>query len=36
LTRLPRLRLAHTDDIRIAGQFNKILRGPNRLRVRFD
>lgn len=36
LARLPRLRLAETEGVRIAGQFNKILRGPNRLPVRFD
>ena len=35
LARLPRLRLAD-DDARIVGQFNKILRGPNHLHVRFD
>jgi cytochrome P450 len=35
VTRLPRLRLAG-DDARVVGQFNKILRGPNRLPVRFD
>jgi cytochrome P450 len=35
LERLPRLRLAD-DDARIVGQFNKILRGPDRLPVRFD
>ncbi|HEY8215704.1 MAG TPA: cytochrome P450 [Acidimicrobiia bacterium] len=36
LARLPRLRLADDDDARIVGQFNKILRGPDRLPVRFD
>jgi len=35
LERLPRLRLAD-DDARVVGQFNKILRGPNHLAVRFD
>jgi cytochrome P450 len=35
LSRLPRLRIA-ADDARIVGQFNKILRGPDRLPVRFD
>jgi cytochrome P450 len=35
LERLPRLRLAD-DDVRVVGQFNKILRGPDRLPVRFD
>jgi cytochrome P450 len=36
LSRLPRLRLADDGGVRIEGQFNKILRGPNRLPVRFD
>jgi cytochrome P450 len=35
LERLPRLRLVD-DDARVVGQFNKILRGPNHLGVRFD
>lgn len=35
--RLPRLRLADDgDDVRITGAFIQLLRGPNRLPVRFD
>jgi hypothetical protein len=33
--RLPRLRLAD-GDARVVGQFNKILRGPKELPVRFN
>lgn len=36
LERLPRLRLVADDDVRIAGSFVQLLRGPNRLPVRFD
>jgi cytochrome P450 len=36
LERLPRLRLAETDDVRITSSFVQLLRGPNRLPVRFD
>jgi cytochrome P450 len=35
LTRLPDLRLAERDDVRITGTFHHLLRGPNRLPVRF-
>ncbi|HEX6310885.1 MAG TPA: cytochrome P450 [Acidimicrobiia bacterium] len=36
LTRLPRLRLTETDGVRITGTIHHLLRGPNRLPVRFD
>jgi len=36
LTRLPRMRLAETDGVRITGTIHHLLRGPNRLPVRFD
>jgi cytochrome P450 len=36
LERLPKLRLAATDDVRITSSFVQLLRGPNRLPVRFD
>jgi cytochrome P450 len=36
LERLPRLRLAEADDVRITSSFVQLLRGPNRLPVRFD
>jgi cytochrome P450 len=36
LERLPKLRLASTDDVRITSSFVQLLRGPNRLPVRFD
>jgi cytochrome P450 len=38
LDRLPRIRLDldGTQDVRVAGAFNQILQGPNRLPVRFD
>ncbi len=36
LERLPRLRLVPDDDVRIRGSFVQLLRGPNRLPVRFD
>jgi cytochrome P450 len=35
LTRLPELRLAETDGVRVTGTFHHLLRGPNRLPVRF-
>lgn len=34
--RLPRLRLVDDADVRITGAFIQLLRGPNRLPVRFD
>jgi cytochrome P450 len=36
LERLPRLRLADDDGVRITGSFVQLLQGPNRLPVRFD
>jgi len=36
LDRLPRLRLVPDDDVRIGSTFVQLLRGPNRLPVRFD
>jgi cytochrome P450 len=36
LTRLPRLRFADADGVRITGTIHHLLRGPNRLPVRFD
>jgi cytochrome P450 len=36
LERLPNLRLAPSDDVRITSSFVQLLRGPNRLPVRFD
>ena len=36
LGRLPRLRLAEADDVRITGTIHHLLRGPNRLPVRID
>ena len=36
LSRLPRLRLAETDGVRITGTIHHLLRGPNRLPVRID
>jgi cytochrome P450 len=36
VTRLPRLRLADADGVRITGTIHHLLRGPNRLPVRFD
>jgi cytochrome P450 len=35
VTRLPGLRLAATDEVRITGTIHHLLRGPNRLPVRF-
>lgn len=35
VTRLPGLRLAETEDVRITGTIHHLLRGPNRLPVRF-
>ena len=35
LTRLPDLRLVEKDSVRITGTFHHLLRGPNRLPVRF-
>ena len=35
LERLPGLRLAETDDVRITSSFVQLLRGPNRLPVKF-
>jgi cytochrome P450 len=36
LDRLPRLRWADTEGVRITGAFVQLLQGPNRLPVRFD
>lgn len=36
LSRLPRLRFAETEGVRITGTIHHLLRGPNRLPVRFD
>jgi cytochrome P450 len=36
LGRLPKLRLADDDGVRITGSFVQLLQGPNRLPVRFD
>lgn len=36
LARLPRMRLAETDGVRITGTIHHLLRGPNRLPVQFD
>jgi cytochrome P450 len=36
LERLPNLRLAESEDVRITSSFVQLLRGPNRLPVRFD
>jgi cytochrome P450 len=36
LSRLPRMRLAETDGVRITGTIHHLLRGPNRLPVRTD
>ncbi|HZP27566.1 MAG TPA: cytochrome P450 [Acidimicrobiia bacterium] len=36
LERLPKLRLAETDGVHITSSFVQLLRGPNRLPVRFD
>jgi len=36
LRRLPRLRLVPDDDVKIGSSFVQLLRGPNRLPVRFD
>jgi len=36
LERLPRLRLAGSEDVRVTKTFVQFLRGPNRLPVRFD
>jgi cytochrome P450 len=36
MERLPNLRLAGSDDVRITSSFVQLLRGPNRLPVRFD
>ena len=35
LGRLPHLRLAETDGVRITGTIHHLLRGPNRLPVTF-
>jgi cytochrome P450 len=34
--RLPNLRLVDDADVRVTGAFIQLLRGPNRLPVRFD
>lgn len=36
LRRLPRLRLADADDVRVTGTIHHLLRGPNRLPVHID
>ena len=34
--RLPRMRLVDDGDVRVTGAFIQLLRGPNKLPVRFD